>query len=244
MAIAEMVGIKVLVAGGIGGVHQSASLMMDISADLGELGRTNVAVVCSGPRPYLDVAGTLEFLETRGVPVTTFRPVPIERREWAGSDLAMSFGSSQMEQGMETGDIPESGQMEGLTKALMGATVTAEVAETMLPAFYSREGRFASPLVIEDAKEAAKIICMSSCPSPRLAPKDFQMPVTAWASSVANYSAIPSHGTSSWTSGPSKRRYESSSRWPGRKTSGIKKTLKTSFLTLGDSALSGVVGPC
>lgn len=174
MAIAEMVGIKVLVAGSIGGVHQSAPLMMDISADLGELGRTNVAVVCSGPRPYLDVAGTLEFLETRGVPVATFRPAQIERREWAGSDPPMSFGSSPTEQRIETGGISavpsRLGQMEGLTKGLMGATVTAEVAEvaeTMLPAFYSREGRFVSPLVVEDAKEAARIICMFSCPSPK-----------------------------------------------------------------------------
>lgn len=140
MAIAEMVGIKVLATGGIGGVHQSASLMMDISADIGELGRTNVAVVCSGPRPYLDVGGTLEFLETRGVPVATFGPGQDERRAWGGSDPAVS---------------PEPSQTEGL----MG------VAETMLPAFYSREGRFASPLVIEDAKEAARIICMSPRPS-------------------------------------------------------------------------------
>lgn len=165
MAIAEMVGIKVLATSGIGGVHQSASLMMDISADLSELGRTNVAVVCSGPRPYLDVAGTLEFLETRGVPVATFRPGQIEGKEWAGSDPVMSFGPSQTEGRTTTGG---SGQMEGLMEGLTGAIETAEVvAETMLPAFYSREGRFASPLVIEDAKEAAKIICMFSCPSPK-----------------------------------------------------------------------------
>lgn len=139
MAIAEMAGIKVLATGGIGGVHQSASLMMDISADVGELGRTNVAVVCSGPRPYLDVGGTLEFLETRGVPVVTFGPGQDERRSWGGGDSAVS---------------PEPSQTEGLVEV-------TETMETMLPAFYSREGRFASPLVIEGAKEAAQIICMS-----------------------------------------------------------------------------------
>lgn len=164
MAIAELVGIKVLATSGIGGVHQSASLMMDISADLSELGRTNVAVVCSGPRPYLDVAGTLEFLETRGVPVATFRPGQIERRKLTGSDPVMSFGPSQTE-GRTAAE--GSGQMEGLTEGLTGAIETAEMTKTMLPAFYSREGRFASPLVIDDAKEAAKIICMFSCPSPQ-----------------------------------------------------------------------------
>lgn len=185
MAIAEMVGIKVLVAGGIGGVHQSAPLMMDISADLGELGRTNVAVICSGPRPYLDVTGTLEFLETRGVPVATFRSGQSERRESAESDPVISFRSSQTGRRIGAGGSPAvpsmPGQMEGLPKdqiegqpkGQVGATVTVGVAEatataeTMLPAFYSREGRCASPLVIEDAKEAAKIICMFPCPSPQ-----------------------------------------------------------------------------
>lgn len=165
MAIAEIVGIKVLATGGIGGVHQSASLMMDISADVGELGRTNVAVVCSGPRPYLDVGGTLEFLETRGVPVVTFRPGQIERRAWGDGGPAVSSGSSQTSQM----GVPETAG----TAETMGTVGTAEVTETMLPAFYSREGRFASPLVIEDAKEAAQMIRMSPhLVISRPAPKD------------------------------------------------------------------------
>lgn len=162
MAIAEIVGIKVLATGGIGGVHRSASLMMDISADVGELGRTNVAVVCSGPRPYLDVGGTLEFLETRGVPVVTFRPGQIERRAWGEGSPVVSSGSSQTSQM----GVPE-------TAETIGTVETAEVTETMLPAFYSREGRFASPLVIEDAKEAAQMIRMSPhLVISRPAPKD------------------------------------------------------------------------
>ncbi len=72
MIIAEMAGIKVFVTGGIGGVHRGASETFDISADLQELTRTNVAVVCAGPKAILDIGLTLEYLETHGVPVIGF----------------------------------------------------------------------------------------------------------------------------------------------------------------------------
>lgn len=69
MIIAEMAGIHIFGTGGIGGVHRGASLSFDVSADLQELSRTNVAVVSSGIKSILDIGLTLEYLETCGVPV-------------------------------------------------------------------------------------------------------------------------------------------------------------------------------
>ncbi|MGE5701229.1 MAG: pseudouridine-5'-phosphate glycosidase [Clostridia bacterium] len=73
MIIAEMAGIDIFVTGGIGGVHRGAQQTMDISADLTELAKTNVAVVCAGAKSILDLGLTLEFLETHGVPVIGYQ---------------------------------------------------------------------------------------------------------------------------------------------------------------------------
>ena len=72
MIIAHMAGIKVFATGGIGGVHRGAETTMDISADLEELGQTPVMVVCAGAKSILDLGLTLEYLETKGVPVIGF----------------------------------------------------------------------------------------------------------------------------------------------------------------------------
>ena len=69
MIIAHLAGIRVFATGGIGGVHRGAETTMDISADLEELGRTPVLVVCAGAKAILDLGLTLEYLETKGVPV-------------------------------------------------------------------------------------------------------------------------------------------------------------------------------
>jgi pseudouridine-5'-phosphate glycosidase len=69
MQAAEMAGIQLFATGGIGGVHRGAELSFDISADLEELSRTPVAVVCAGAKAILDLPKTLEVLETKGVPV-------------------------------------------------------------------------------------------------------------------------------------------------------------------------------
>ena len=69
MICADMAGIDVFVTGGIGGVHRGAETSFDISADLQELARTSVAVVCAGAKSILDIGLTLEYLETHGVPV-------------------------------------------------------------------------------------------------------------------------------------------------------------------------------
>ena len=72
MMIAHMAGIKIFATGGIGGVHRGAEITMDISADLEELAQTPVMVVCAGCKSILDIGLTLEYLETKGVPVIGF----------------------------------------------------------------------------------------------------------------------------------------------------------------------------
>ena len=72
MMAAEAAGIRVFATGGIGGVHRGAETTFDISADLDELGRTQVAVVCAGAKSILDIPKTLEVLESKGVPVLGF----------------------------------------------------------------------------------------------------------------------------------------------------------------------------
>jgi len=73
MIIAAMAGIKVFATGGIGGVHRGAQQTFDISADLQELAKTDVAVVCAGAKSILDLALTREYLETQGVPVLGYK---------------------------------------------------------------------------------------------------------------------------------------------------------------------------
>lgn len=84
MRIAAIAGIRVFVTGGIGGVHRGAENSMDISADLTEMAQTNVAVVSAGVKSILDIALTLEYLETLGIPVITM-----------GQDEFPSFYSSK-----------------------------------------------------------------------------------------------------------------------------------------------------
>lgn len=75
MILAHRAGIKIFGTGGLGGVHRGVADTWDISADLDELGRTPVAVICAGPKSILDVPKTVEYLETKGVPVYTLGPV-------------------------------------------------------------------------------------------------------------------------------------------------------------------------
>ncbi len=73
MICAHLAGVRVFATGGIGGVHQGFEETMDVSADLDELARTPVTVVCAGAKAILDIPRTLEYLETRGVPVVGYR---------------------------------------------------------------------------------------------------------------------------------------------------------------------------
>ena len=93
MMIAHMAGIKVFATGGIGGVHRGAETTMDISADLEELARTPVMVVCAGAKSILDLGLTLEYLETKGVPVLGYQteelPAFYTRKSGFGVDYRM-----------------------------------------------------------------------------------------------------------------------------------------------------------
>lgn len=73
MLIAQLAGVRIFATGGIGGVHRGAASSFDVSADLQELARTPVAVVCAGPKAILDLGLTREYLETQGVPVIGYR---------------------------------------------------------------------------------------------------------------------------------------------------------------------------
>ena len=73
MILADMAGVKIFPTGGIGGVHRGAETTMDISADLEELAHTSVMVVCAGAKAILDLGLTLEYLETKGVPVIGYQ---------------------------------------------------------------------------------------------------------------------------------------------------------------------------
>ncbi len=123
MIIAAMAGIKVFATGGIGGVHRGAETTMDISADLEELSMTPVMVVCAGAKAILDLGLTLEYLETKGVPVIGYQteelPAFYSRKSGFGVDyrldtpyeLAAAF-HAKAELGMQggmlvTNPIPE-----------------------------------------------------------------------------------------------------------------------------------------
>ncbi len=99
MIIARLAGISVFATGGIGGVHRGAAQTMDISADLQELARTNVAVVCAGAKSILDLELTLEYLETHGVPVLGYQTDEFPAFYSRHSGLPVDF---QVE---ETGEI-------------------------------------------------------------------------------------------------------------------------------------------
>ncbi|HKL73127.1 MAG TPA: pseudouridine-5'-phosphate glycosidase [Candidatus Onthovivens sp.] len=73
MIIARMAKIEFFVTGGIGGVHRDGNNTFDISADLDELGKTNVSVICAGPKAILDLNLTTEYLETKGVPILVYQ---------------------------------------------------------------------------------------------------------------------------------------------------------------------------
>ncbi|KAJ1922104.1 hypothetical protein IWQ60_006609 [Tieghemiomyces parasiticus] len=118
MLIAHRCGIPLFVTGGIGGVHRGAESTLDVSADLTELGRTPVAVVCSGTKSILDIPKTLEYLETQGVPVVTvgaggpqfpafFTPDSGHRSAWwvDGHHEAARFVHTQFHLSIDTGVV-------------------------------------------------------------------------------------------------------------------------------------------
>ncbi len=152
MIIAHMAGIRVFATGGIGGVHRGAETTMDISADLEELAGTPVMVVCAGAKSILDLGLTLEYLETKGVPVigygTDELPAFYTRRSGFGVDyrvdspaeLAAMF-KAQQELGMKggmlvTNPIPEQYAMD---KEVIDAAIDQAIAESVEKGIHGKE---------------------------------------------------------------------------------------------------------
>ena len=152
MIIAHMAGIKVFATGGIGGVHRGAETTMDISADLEELGQTPVMVVCAGAKSILDLGLTLEYLETKGVPVIGYgtEELPafytrqsgfkVDYRIDTPEELAAAFKAGH-EMGLKSGmlvtnPIPEEFAMP---KAVIDAAIDQAIAECNANGIHGKE---------------------------------------------------------------------------------------------------------
>jgi pseudouridine-5'-phosphate glycosidase len=98
---ASLARIRVFATGGIGGVHRDAASTFDVSADLQELARNPLAVVCSGPKSILDAAATLEYLESFGVPVVGFRTDELPGFLGRDSGLPLAISVDTAAQGAE-----------------------------------------------------------------------------------------------------------------------------------------------
>ena len=152
MIIAHMAGIGIFATGGIGGVHRGAETTMDISADLEELAQTPVMVVCAGAKSILDLGLTLEYLETKGVPVlgygTEELPAFYTRKSGFGVDyrvdspeeLAAIFRAQRelnYKGGMlVTNPIPEEYAMD---KAVIDAAIEQALAEAKEQGIHGKE---------------------------------------------------------------------------------------------------------
>ena len=99
MIFAHMAGVKFFVTGGIGGVHRGAESTFDVSADLEELGRTAVTVICAGAKAILDLPKTLEVLETKGVPVLGFQTQELPAFYTRTSGLKIDYAIQDYEDG-------------------------------------------------------------------------------------------------------------------------------------------------
>lgn len=97
MICAEAAGINIFVTGGIGGAHRGAEITMDISADLEELGQTNVAVICAGAKSILDLGLTMEYLETKGVPVIGYQTDVLPAFYTRNSEFSVNFRADDVE---------------------------------------------------------------------------------------------------------------------------------------------------
>lgn len=95
---AELVGIKFFATGGIGGVHRNGHRTFDISADLIELSKRNVCVICSGAKSILDLSLTLEYLETQGVPVLGYQTTEFPAFYTPSSGISLSHYSDSLAQ--------------------------------------------------------------------------------------------------------------------------------------------------
>ena len=163
MIIAAMAGIRVFATGGIGGVHRGAETTMDISADLEELARTPVMVICAGAKSILDLGLTLEYLETKGVPVigygtdelpafyTRKSGLKVDYRIDTPEDLAAAF-QAKLEMGLQggmlvTNPIPEEYSMD---PDVINAAIDRALAEA---AAQGIRGKETTPFLLAKIKD-------------------------------------------------------------------------------------------
>ena len=145
MMIAHMAGISIFATGGIGGVHRGAEVTMDISADLEELGNTPVMVVCAGAKSILDLGLTLEYLETKGVPVIGY-----------GTDELPAFYTRHSGFGVDyRADSPE--ELAAMFKAQRGLGLKGGMLVTNpIPEEYSMDKAVIDAAIDQAIKEAAE----------------------------------------------------------------------------------------
>ena len=152
MIIAHMAGISIFATGGIGGVHRGAEVTMDISADLEELAQTPVMVVCAGAKSILDLGLTLEYLETKGVPVigygTEELPAFYTRKSGFGVDYRVDSPAElasifRAQRGLDykggmlvTNPIPEEYAMD---KEVIDAAIEQALAEAKEQGIHGKE---------------------------------------------------------------------------------------------------------
>ena len=145
MLIAAIAGIGVFATGGVGGVHRGAEETFDVSADLTELGRTDVVVVCAGVKSILDIAKTLEYLETQRVPVYAF-----------GSDDFPAFytRSSGLKADHRFDEVAAMARAIALHRAL--GTGTGVMVANPIPAADALDPAFIDGAIADAVAEAAK----------------------------------------------------------------------------------------
>ncbi len=152
MIIANLAGIQIFATGGIGGVHRGAEVTMDISADLEELAQTPVMVVCAGAKSILDLGLTLEYLETKGVPVigygTEELPAFYTRKSGFGVDYRVDSPEElaaffRAQRGLDykggmlvTNPIPEAYAMD---KAVIDAAIEQALQEAREQGIHGKE---------------------------------------------------------------------------------------------------------
>ena len=189
LLIAAMAGIRVMATGGIGGVHRGVEETMDVSADLDELARHTMAVVCAGIKSVLDVGRTLEHLETVGVPVVGFQTSSVPAFYARDSEFAVDYRlddasevaaalRSKVSLGLDgailvTNPVPEEHALEGsavnrlIDEAITAMNAAGVTGKETTPYLLARVAELSAgksldaniALVINNARVAAQIAC-------------------------------------------------------------------------------------
>jgi pseudouridine-5'-phosphate glycosidase len=146
MIVSAAVGIRFFATGGIGGVHRGAQSTFDISADLYDLSRTPVAVICAGPKAVLDIGLTLEVLETLGVPVIGYGTTQLPAFYYPDSGYSLNFSCS----------TPQ--EMARVAHTQWNLTLRSGLLITNPPPPKSAMNREKTESIIEEALRAAEMI--------------------------------------------------------------------------------------